>query len=113
MRDVIESEPKFEQAVQFAVGNTVVCDSEAECKRLCYQTKQAKKAVSLQGTVIRTSGPIDGGLSGVERKASRWAEADMNKLKLQRDQTQKQINELSRTKRKKAELDDLRSKMQG
>lgn len=106
-------EAKFKPAVDFAVGNAVVCTTEKECKRLCYVTKQAKKAVTLNGTVIRQSGPIEGGLSGVENKAKRWAEADVSKLKAERDQTQKRINELSRTKRKKQELETLTSQIQG
>jgi structural maintenance of chromosome 1 len=106
-------EARYRPAVEFAVGNAVVCTTEQECKRLCYTTNQAKKAVSLGGTVIRSAGPMEGGLSGLQRKASRWAEADMSKLKVERDQALKRINELSRTKRKKQELEALSSQIQG
>lgn len=69
--DVLKFDSKYQRAVQYAVGNAVVCDTDNECKRLCYSTKQAKKAVSLSGTVVRSSGPITGGLSGVAKKANR------------------------------------------
>jgi structural maintenance of chromosome 1 len=35
--DVVEYEPKYEKAVMYAVGNAVVCDTENECKQLCYE----------------------------------------------------------------------------
>eukprot|EP00040_Diaphanoeca_grandis_P035198 m.220674 g.220674 ORF g.220674 m.220674 type:complete len:1237 (-) comp33325_c2_seq1:161-3871(-) len=111
--DVLQFDAKYQKAVQYAVGNAVVCDEDRETKRLCYESHSVTKAVSLSGTVVRSSGPITGGLSGVERKANRWEESHVSDLKKQRDQYTKEINELSRTKKRKVELEQLKSQIQG
>lgn len=111
--DVLSYNAKYEKAVQFAVGNAVVCDTDQECKTLCYVKKAVKKCVSLTGTVVKSSGPMTGGQSGVERKANRWEENQVATLKKQRDAETKEMNELGRTKKRKAELERLKSQIQG
>ena len=111
--DVVNFEPKFQKAVQYALGNSVVCDTEDECKRLCYNTKKAKKAVSLSGTLVKSSGPITGGLSGVENKAHRWEQGKLEGMKKQRDAYQKEFNELQKVKKKKQALENLESQIKG
>ena len=111
--DVVEFEPKFQRAVQYAVGNSVVCETEEESKRLCYDSKAAKKAVALNGTLVKSSGAITGGLSGVENKAHRWEQGKVDDMKKQRDTLQKEFNELQKIKKKKQTLENLESQIKG
>lgn len=111
--DVIEYDPKFEKAVRYAVGNAVVCDTEQECKKLCYEKRVATKAVSLQGTVVKMSGPITGGMSGIENRAKRWEEADAEELKKQKSRCNQELKELYAVKKKRANLDNLLSQKKG
>lgn len=61
-RDIIRAErPGVQRAIDFAVENAVVCDTEDEAKELCYGSQVAEKAVALNGTVIKRSGAMTGG----------------------------------------------------
>ena len=61
-RDIIRADRQgIQRAIDFAVENAVVCDTEEEAKQLCYGTQVAEKAVALNGTVIKRSGAMTGG----------------------------------------------------
>jgi structural maintenance of chromosome 1 len=101
-----------QKAVMHACGNAVVCDGEDEAKTLCY-TQGVAKAVSLDGTVIKSSGTMEGGLGGVEGKAHRWEEKHVDTLRHEREQCQEQLNELRSTRRKQQQLETISSKTNG
>ena len=50
MLDVIEYEPYVQKALQYACSNTVVCETELEAKRICFDEKAASTAVTLDGS---------------------------------------------------------------
>ncbi len=37
--DVVQFDPALQRAVQYAVGNAVVCETEEECKHLCFGSR--------------------------------------------------------------------------
>ncbi|KPV75520.1 uncharacterized protein RHOBADRAFT_53491 [Rhodotorula graminis WP1] len=61
--DVINFDPSVEKAMQFACGNSLVCDTMQIARHVCYDRGQEVKAVTLEGTVIHRSGTITGGTS--------------------------------------------------
>jgi chromosome segregation ATPase len=95
-----------------ACGNTVVCDGEDEAKRLCFD-QGVSKTVTLEGTVIKASGAMEGGLGGVEGRAHRWEEKQVETLRHEKEQCQEQLNELRAARRKQAQLEALESKTKG
>jgi structural maintenance of chromosome 1 len=109
-------------ALQYACGNSVVCDTESEAKRLCYELGAVSQAVSLDGmpnfdsfwrilcvdirqsdsilcvfrlgTIVKRSGEMTGGLGGVEGRAHRWEERKVDALRAKREECQKQVHSL-------------------
>ncbi len=78
--------------MQYVCGNTVVCDTEVEARRLCYDTRQAGKAVSLDGTLVRQTGQIEGGTGGLEGKSHRWEDRQVETLKQDHQRLSKRVS---------------------
>ncbi|CAO3595495.1 unnamed protein product [Absidia cylindrospora] len=96
--DVIQCDHLYLPAVQYACGNTVVCDNLEGAKRICYELNEDVKAVTLDGNVIHRSGLITGGPSS-SQKAKIWDEKDVDGLMRTRDKILAELNDLSRNKR--------------
>lgn len=118
--DIVNHDPYIAPAVQFACGNAVVTDNLAEAKRLCFGGGAAAvgyhervKAVTLDGTVITKSGLMTGGLSGVEDKAKKWDNKQLDSLKRQRDTILKELAECSRKRRSGSEKSSLQETITG
>lgn len=73
-------DPKVLNAVLYAVGSTLVCESLAEARRIA-TGEQRHKIVTHDGTLIHKSGLMTGGRSGVEARAVKWDEKNIEKLK--------------------------------
>ncbi|KAF4315661.1 hypothetical protein BBO99_00009220, partial [Phytophthora kernoviae] len=54
--DVIECDAEIEPALQYAVGDTVVCDSIDLARDLCFRRNEKVKAVTLNGMVVSKNG---------------------------------------------------------
>lgn len=59
--DLVECEERFQPALLYAVGSTVVCDTLKLAQNLCFARKVEVKAVTLDGHVISKSGAMTGG----------------------------------------------------
>lgn len=101
--DVISCEPAMKRAVQYAVGNTVVCEDLDGARQLCFgrrggrqEHQQARiKAVTLGGAVISKAGTMTGGITSEDNsKAGRWNEQEMEKLRERKDQLEAERSEL-------------------
>lgn len=76
--DILQFDKSRERAILFACGDTVVCDSHAEAKKLAFGGAQRIKCVSLDGTLVDKSGRLTGGSSaGLTEKANRFSRADV------------------------------------
>jgi len=64
--DVIKHDPIYERAVQYACGNTIICDSTQIARHVVYDKGNEVKAVSLDGTVIHKGGNMSGGVTGLD-----------------------------------------------
>ena len=71
MLDVIAAPEKFAKAIQFAIGDSVVCETLDEARQLAYHSTTAErcKAVTLDGSLISKIGLIIGGSSQVTQIA--------------------------------------------
>lgn len=76
--DVLQFDKSRERAILFACGDTVVCDTHAEAKKLAFGGAQRIKSVSLDGTLVDKSGRLTGGSSsGLAEKANRFSRMDV------------------------------------
>jgi structural maintenance of chromosome 1 len=89
--DVIQYEDMYYNAIQYACGNTLICDSVEEARKLCYgnqtnsdEDSNAFKVVTLNGSIIHRNGNMTGGVSGVLEKSYRWDEQEFKRLKEQK-----------------------------
>ena len=73
------------KAVQYAVGNTVVCNDMEGARELCYRRNQRIKAVTLQGAVISKVGTMTGGNTRDDKSKNLWKAAEVDKLQTKYD----------------------------
>lgn len=103
--DVITSDDAYLPAVQYAVANTVVCDTLDSARELCFGQHRTRvnpnaaqgriKAVTLNGTVISKAGTMTGGMSNEDSsKASRWGDAELNSMRERKAQLELERSEL-------------------
>ncbi|KAL1406860.1 Structural maintenance of chromosomes protein 1 [Vanrija albida] len=103
--DCIEADAAVEKAIRYACGSTLICDTSAIAKHICYDKRQDVKAVTLEGTVIHKSGQITGGRGQDTRKAK---DHDVDALKAQKEKVLQQLKQLNQEKPKeKAEESQL------
>lgn len=95
--DVVQHTPAVERAVHYACGNTVICDSLAIARELCYERGVRVKAVTLDGTVIHKNGMITGGPS-MQDAGRRWDEAEMAGLQRERERCMEELKQLHQSK---------------
>ncbi|KAJ3016082.1 Structural maintenance of chromosomes protein 1 [Thoreauomyces humboldtii] len=117
--DVIQFDDVHARAMNYACGNSLVCDTMDIARDICYNQGVQAKAVSLDGTVIHKTGMITGGQSGQDnRNAQRWEEKDVENLQKNQVVMQQQLQELNKSRRKVqddehlcSELADLEAKL--
>lgn len=88
---------KYDAAVRYAIGNTLLTDTLEEARTLAFEnnTGDRYKIVTLDGTLIRKSGLITGGRSGITTAVSVYNAEEMEKLKDERDEIMKELNEIA------------------
>ncbi|EPZ36015.1 RecF/RecN/SMC domain-containing protein [Rozella allomycis CSF55] len=103
--DVIRCESKFHVAVQYACGNSVICDDVEIAKDVNYNKRLGVKSITLDGVVIHKSGLISGGSSGFD--GSTWDEQNIQEMKNERNELIANLNEISREKKKVSYLEPM------
>lgn len=93
--DLIQCDPEIRPAVQYAVENTVVCETLDDARDLCFRKKEKVKAVTLDGSVISKAGTMTGGNAPRDAGgASRWDGQLHAQLKLRRDNLLQAVGKL-------------------
>ncbi|XP_027516578.1 structural maintenance of chromosomes protein 1B [Corapipo altera] len=103
----------LKRVIQFVSGNSLVCETVKEAKHIAFDGPVRLKTVSLDGTLFLKSGVISGGSSDLRFKARCWDDKEMNKMKEKRDSLIHELKTLMKTKRKEADLKQLRAQSQG
>ncbi|XP_008409065.1 structural maintenance of chromosomes protein 1B [Poecilia reticulata] len=101
------------KVVQYVCGNALVCETMREARSVAFDRPDRVRTVTLDGTLFKTSGVISGGSSDLRTKARCWEEKDVRRLKEHRDQLMNEIRDLSRQKRKEANLNQILAESQG
>lgn len=93
--DVLKHEDFVTNAVQFAAGNAVVCDSLDEARYLRYECGHKIKICSLDGTLINKAGFMTGGISrGETNRARKWDRGEIEVLKKKRESAIHELEKL-------------------
>ncbi|XP_043980946.1 structural maintenance of chromosomes protein 1B [Gambusia affinis] len=101
------------KVVQYVCGNALVCETMREARSVAFDRPDRVRTVTLDGTLFKTSGVISGGSSDLRTKARCWEEKDMRRLKEHRDRLMNEMRDLSRLKRKEANLNQMFAESQG
>ncbi|BAM80064.1 sister-chromatide cohesion complex Cohesin, subunit SMC1 [Cyanidioschyzon merolae strain 10D] len=85
--DVLEFDKSFFPAIQYVVGNALVCDSLDEARHVAYGGSQVSRICTIDGTLIHRSGFITGGAES-DQGASRtlWENEQAVSLKRELDE---------------------------
>lgn len=112
--DVIECDADIEPAVQYAVGDTVVCDSMDIARDLCFRRNEKVKAVTLDGMVVSKNGSMTGGKTSNDmRRAGRWDEKEAQALQQHKDELEEELRAMERHGASYASLQSLETKLAG
>ncbi|KAJ3113857.1 Structural maintenance of chromosomes protein 1 [Phlyctochytrium bullatum] len=110
--DVVQVEPRFEKAVHFACGSSLVCDTLEIAKEACWNRGQEVKAVTLDGTVLHKTGLMTGGTSSATlNSARRWEEKEVEAMRKAVDTLGKELAEVQKAMRKLPNEDLIRSEI--
>lgn len=93
--DVVKHRDFVQKAVLYAAGNSVVCDTLDEARRLRYDGGRKIKICALDGTLINKAGFMTGGVSRSDMGRSRkWDRAEIDALKRKRQSAQRELQAL-------------------
>ncbi|KAH3685085.1 hypothetical protein WICPIJ_003962 [Wickerhamomyces pijperi] len=104
--DVVEYEQYLERAVQFACGNSLVCDDIQTARDIRWERNVDVKVVTLDGSLIHKAGLMTGGKSknGSERRWNKNEVQDLTKIK---DDLLFKLRELHQSKPNPIEIKNL------
>ena len=110
--DCITYDSKLRLAVIYAIGQCILCSSIEEGQRVAWEGKSRQKVVTLDGTVMQKNGVMTGGAAGMEARALKFDQKDVQKdleaKKEKRDKLAQEIRALHldilRTEEKSREL---------
>jgi structural maintenance of chromosome 1 len=77
--DLVDCNETIKAAVEFALDQTLVCESLDFARSLCFERGESVKVVTLQGHVISRSGAMTGG--SVREGFDRWEEKEVEQLR--------------------------------
>lgn len=105
--DIISYDSAIERAIQYACGDTIVCDDLDTAREICYERRIDAKAVTLDGTVIHKSGNLTGGQHENKNSGRRWTDRDIEGLRHLRDTQMAQLKELDLEAKKQTDEEVL------
>ncbi|KAI1724897.1 SMC proteins flexible hinge domain-containing protein [Ditylenchus destructor] len=102
------------KALQFACGNSLVCETPEHARQLAYGTGDRSdrfRAVALDGTQFQPNGVISGGGFDLKVRAKKWDEQAIRKLKEKRSALQEELSQLHRTRRRELDVEMKRQQL--
>ncbi|GER34808.1 structural maintenance of chromosomes protein [Striga asiatica] len=111
--DVIQFDPKLENAILFAVGNTLVCDDLNEAKHLSW-TGERLKVVTTDGILLTKSGTMTGGTSGgMEARSHKWDDKKIEGLKKKKEDLESELEKLGSIREMQLKESEASGKISG
>ncbi|VDD87942.1 unnamed protein product [Enterobius vermicularis] len=111
--DVIQCNvPVARKALQFACGNTLVCETSEDARYLAYGSASDRyKAIALDGTLFQQNGVISGGGQDLKARARKWDENTVKKLKERKAALYTESQQLHRTRKRELEVEMKRHQL--
>ncbi|KAI3640518.1 hypothetical protein MIR68_001396 [Amoeboaphelidium protococcarum] len=110
--DVLNFDRSIVKAIEYACGNTVICDNLDVARDVCFRQGHGVKAVTIDGSIIHKSGMMTGGtLQSSGNKSSLWEEQELENLFKARGKYESDLEALVKQKRKLAHEDDLKNQI--
>jgi structural maintenance of chromosome 1 len=96
--DILKFPPLIKVAVQYAVSDTIVCDTFQEAQELRYGARRIRvRVISLKGEVIHRNSNITGGIdSTTSDKARRWDDKEFDAILKERDSFNTELKKVDR-----------------
>lgn len=111
--DVIQFDPTLEKAIIYAVGNTLVCDTLDEAKRLSWSGERSK-VVTVDGTLLTKSGTMTGGISGgMEARSKQWDDKKIEGIKKNKERLEAEMEELGSIREMQMKESEASGKISG
>lgn len=114
--DVIKYDPPaIKRVVLFATNNALVCETSEDAAIVAFELGDGKRydAVALDGTYYQKCGFISGGSAELERRARRWDEKELHKLKFEKEKLMDELKEQHKKMRKESDLMLMQSQIKG
>lgn len=131
--DVIKYDlPACKRALMFTCGNSLVCESADDARKVAFGQYQRHKAgggggyddhhdrfprrnqaVALDGTLFQKSGVISGGATDLKKKAQRWDEKVLVDLQSRKEKLAEDLKQEMKGRRKEADLQNVISQIEG
>jgi structural maintenance of chromosome 1 len=118
--DIVQCDVAIQPALQYAVGNTILCENLDDARSLCFGSNERVKAVTVQGAVISKAGTMTGGTTSKDSdRAQRWDEQDERKIadcKRRKEELEAELAELQRdigTRGGARQLQDVQTSVEG
>ncbi|XP_054163038.1 structural maintenance of chromosomes protein 1A-like [Oppia nitens] len=114
--DVIKYEPPaIKRAVLYATNNALVCETAEDANHVAFDLGDGKRydAVALDGTFYQKCGFISGGSADLEKRARRWDEKELHKLKYEKEKLADTLKEELKKTRKESDLMVINSQIKG
>jgi len=106
--------PAYLRAVQYACGDTIVCDSMSVARDVCYRQNEQVKAVTLEGEVFHKDGKLTGGGSEQsDRSARQWQQRDFDTLQERQNDNLKELEAKQTALRRLPDEADTESAIKG
>ncbi|KAJ6399448.1 hypothetical protein OIU77_020073 [Salix suchowensis] len=102
-----------DEAILFAVGNTLVCDDLDEAKALSW-TGERFRVVTVDGILLTKAGTMTGGTSGgMEARSKQWDDKKIEGLKKKKEQLESELEELGSIREMHLKESEASGKMSG
>ncbi|KAI9714098.1 MAG: Structural maintenance of chromosomes protein 1 [Chrysothrix sp. TS-e1954] len=111
--DAVDYDSSLEHAVNYALGNAMICDDVETAKHLCYQKGIRAKAVTLNGTIIGKEGNLTGGRGPGDQSGRKFEDADVENLRKLKDKYLSDIEALPRGHKAATEEETIRWELNG
>lgn len=107
--DIIDYDSSLERAIQYACGNSMVCDNIETAKELRWRKNVDVKVVTLDGSLIHKAGLMTGGRSRNDQR--RWNKTEVQNLTRLKDDLQFEIGQLQAKKPNFMEVKTLENEL--
>lgn len=108
--DLVECDDIYKNAVAYALGDTLVCDTLEDAQELCFNRGEKVKVVTLNGHVISKNGAMTGGTTS-QNGGDRWEEKEVERLRRRKTELEEAFAKNKQSTPTRQHMVDLETKL--